>query len=361
MSSFDLLNQHVALCKTLEKKNLEIDKRKELVTKMADSEIVQKKQSIKDSQIERKIQSHHEELKRKREYYTNEIKKAEEKFEAYRLYCHQQMEMLEQKTDLVIRSLESQQETPTLSVSDDKILKRLEIEVQQLEEQKNEKYQKYLLLAKEEEDARLRDQRERVRMEEYNERMKKHYEHEMAMAAFQAKKEAAEREEEVRRQRKKEEREKEIQSIMSKHKCNYDQAQEMFIYRLANPVPVKSTEDIQRQNRNEAMKEIKKQYPQYKSVFNNLDVEYQNKLICLTGEHIVQFLETLKPQIELKLKFENDETLFFNDEYYDLYTDLTLDQQLECVKIKDKTKRHKYLDKFKKSRVQKINESHNCV
>ena len=361
MTSIDFLNQYAALCKTLEKKNLEIEKRKELVTKMADSEVIQQKIQRKENKIDTKIDSQKQQLEAKIDYFKNEIRLREEKmekevrdakenFEKYRYYCHKQIEQLEKKFEGIIQSLECQKEDTLLSVSDDKILKRLEIEVQQLEGQCQEKYQKYLQLQKEEAKTRQKQALEELRLEEEKARIEEHTKREYALQMAQIQKDREERE----REEKRKQRDLQIQEVMKKHNCDYNEAYQIWSR------PSVSLEEIQRQNRNEAMKEIRKQYAQYKVILNELDVEHQNKLIRLTGDALVQFLETLKPQIELKLKFEKDET-WLDDEHQDLFQDISLDKQFECMKIKDKAKRHKFLDKFKKSRVEKINILHHCV
>jgi hypothetical protein len=361
MSFTILINETISLGKLIEKKKLEIEKRKELISKMTESEVLQLKLQKKETKIDTKIGSQKQQLEAKIDYFRNEIRLREEKmekeirdarenFEKYRSYCHGQMEQLEKKFEGIIQGLECQKEDSVLSVSDDKILKRLEIEIQQLEDQQKTKQERALQLQAQEAKARQREALEEFRLQEEKIRMEDQRKREYALQMARIQLDREERE----RQQKRDQRDLEIQEVMKKHNCEYNEAYQIWSRPTVDP------EEIQRQNRNEAMKELRKQYSQYKVVLNELDVEHQNKLIRLRDVDIVQFLETLKPQIELKLKFENDET-WLDDEHQDLFQDLTLDKQFECLKIKDKAKRHKFLDKFKKSRVDKLNELHNCV
>jgi hypothetical protein len=176
----------------------------------------------------------------------------------------------------------------------------------------------------------------------------------LALQEAQVQNERAERE----REEKKEQREKEIRLIMKQHSCDFDEAYQIWSR------PNVDIEAVRREKQNNDIKEnikrIKKEYPDYKFILQELDQEHRKKAVGLSGESLLQFLETLKPQIQQKLKFEKDET-WLDDEHFNIYFDRTLDEQFQCMKIKDKLKRHKFLDTFVKSRVEEINESLHCV
>jgi hypothetical protein len=346
-----MLSDVASYDKMIHKKELEISKRKELVEQMAMSDAVIQKNQMKEDKIDNKQQFIREELNRKIDYYRNEIRKKEEQFEIYKKYCLDQIEIAEQKAESSIKMLESQKSPDSVNVTDDKILKRLEIEVEQLTEERNNRYNLYL----KENEAYLKNlQKERLedlQMEEEKQRQEEHRKRELYLIEKRAEEERADRLAEEKRQRIKDQ----IQAIMKREQCDEQTAKDMYMYSLTKQGS-QSVQQKQETNIHTLAKQIRLQYPQYKSIVSELDKEYTEKMIRLEGDSLVKFLETMKPLIEMKLKFEEDETLL-DENHQEIYSDLTLDQQIECIKLKTKEKRYKYLEKLKKTRSDKINDS----
>lgn len=360
-SILTLLDESSSLAKQIKKKTDEIEKRKELIEKMADSEIVQQKTEFKENKIDSKISQQQSTLDSKRQYYQNEIKlaqdkcdkemrDAQEKLEKYRMYCHQQMELLEQKFDTSIKALEQQKDTSILSVSDDKILKRLEIEIRQLEEQKRIKDLMYEKESKEFASAKKREMLEQYALEEEKQRQEDYRKRELALQEASIKKAVEDREREQKRQ----EREEEIQSIMKSRNCSHEKAFDIW----RSP---KVSEDVkEKQDVNAQMKQIRIQYPEHKLIWSELDGEYKKRVVRMNEEELIAFIATMTPLLQAKLKIESEVT-FLDDIHEELYESLSLDLQFQCIKLKDKAKRYKFLDKYKKTRVDEINESFDCV
>lgn len=356
-----ILDDILSLNKTINKKELEIEKRKELIEKMASSEVVIQKNEKKEEKVESKISLQQSALENKRQYYQNEIKlaqekcdkemrDAQEKYEKYRTYCHQQMELAEQKTDSLIKALEQQKESSSVSVTDDKILKRLEIEIQQLRAQEKEKQERYARENDKYHKARQQEILEQYQRDEEKQRQEDYRKREMILQQQQI--ERAERERKAEERRK--QTQMEIRSIMEKENCDYETACHLW-GRPKQSLSVKEKEDVEK-----LAKQIRIQYPQYKPYISEFDKEYIKKMVRLEGDALIQFLEKMKPLMEEKIKFEADETVL-DDKHSEMYDSLTLDQKIECIKLKTKEKRYKYCEKNQRTRAEQINDSLGCV
>lgn len=350
----------------IRKKEQEIEKRKELATKMMESSVVVQKLQQKESKIESKIEGHRTELQRKRDHYEAEIKKAEEKFETYRAYCLRQIETAEEKAEASIKLLEQEQQQlqSGMSVAEDKALKKLEIELSQLQERMTTTQQTLEKESNAYSEYKRKEQLAQLQMEEYQQRLKDQIAKEEAIQQQQIRQAEEERKKEERRKRTQEE----INDIMKRAGCSYEQAVSMWqsrTYPTGNQVVNRDEEE--RKRIIARMRELKDKYKttEFLPVLRALDIEFQKKVVRLEEPDLDKFLKEYKPQIEALTKFEND-PLALNEEYEEKFSDLNLDEQLECIKIKDKLKRHKFIDKTLKSRVvktrvDKINEQHGCV
>ena len=350
----------------IHKKQQEIEKRKELATKMMESSAVIQKQQQKESKIESKIEGHRTDLQRKREHYEAEIKKAEEKFETYRAYCLRQIETAEEKAEASIKLLEQEQQQlqTGMSVAEDKAVKKLEIEVIQLTERMKNAQMILDKMVHEQAEYRRKEMLHQIAMEEAQQRINEQIAREKAIQEQQIRQAEEERKKEERRKRTQEE----INDIMKRAGCSYEQAVSMWqsrTYPTGNQVVNRDEEE--RKRIVARMRELKDKYKttEFLPVLRALDIEFQKKVVRLEEPDLDKFLKEYKPQIEALEKFEND-PLALNEEYESKFADLTLDEQLECIKIKDKLKRHKFIDKVLKSRVvktrvDKINEQHGCV
>ena len=360
-TSISSLDEIMMINKNISKKELEIQKRKELMQQMAQSEAHLLKQQKKESKIDSKIQSQKQQLESKIQYFQSEIRHHEEKmekiirdardqFEKYRSYCHSQISVLEQKYEGIIQGLEgAKEEVP--SISDDKILKRLEIEVQQLNEAVKEKRERYFKEQDEQMRAMRRERLLELQMEEDKVRREEERKRELAMQQREIERLEKERKEEQKR----DQRKAEIEAIMIKERCDYVKACEIWSLPPIDP-EVKERQDVEK-----IMKQLRISYPFYKSTISELDLPYRRRLARLTEDTlIVEFLEKMKPLIEEKLKLEED-PLFLDDAHNEIYNELPLDTQLQCIKIKDKMKRYKFLDKYKKTRVDRINDELGCL
>ena len=361
-----LLNDVSSYDKMIHKKELEISKRKELVDQMAMSEAVILKGQAKEDKIDRQIENNKTQLEAKIMYFRNEIHNKEEKlekdirdlrekYENYRSYCNDQIRVLENKFEGIINHLESQKQTTNISVADDKIMKKLEIELEQLNKERNERYTTYLNENEKFIKAKQRDAMEDLRMQEEKMRMEEHRKRELFLIEKRAEQERAEKLAEEKRQKTKDQ----IESIMRRENCSYEVAKDMYMYSLTKQGAVQSQEK-QKETLQDTCKQIRLQFPHYKYIVSELDKEYTEKMVRLEGDALVKFLESMKPLIDMKLQFDEDETLL-DEKHQEIYSELTLDQQLECIKLKTKEKRYKYLEKLKKTRSQKINDSLGCV
>lgn len=366
MSAENFLNEARDLAKSLQKKENELVKRKELMQQMAMSEVVLQKNQAKEGKIERQIEYHKSTFDAKIQYFRSEISNKEEKlekdirelkerYEHYRTYCNDQIKILETKLEGILQNLEHQKQSENLSIADDKIIKRLEIEIEQLKEQQKNKMERYFK-EKQEETRYLQKQRlEEIQQEEEKQRQEEYRKRELAMIDRRVELDRAERLAEQRRQ----ERQEKIKSIMKIHNCDEQTAKDMYMYNLtidsAKTVQIQQSNDIYK-----LAKEIRLKYPQYKYIVSELDKEYTSKMVRLEGDALVKFLESMKPLIEMKLQFESDETAL-DEKHQEIYQDLPLDQQLECSKLKTKQKRYKYLETKQKTRSEKINDSLGCV
>lgn len=358
-----LLTKASSLQSEITKKEKEIEKRKELAEQMSQSESLKQKNQLKENKIDAKIQKEQTTLESRRDYFHREIKAAYDKmektiqdakdsFENYRTYCLGQIESLEKKTNANIELLEQSKESSS-SVNDDKILKRLEIELKQLKEDHQRTWALYdkentaLLKAKQQEYLnQLQMEQEKLRMEENRKR-------ELALQERRIQ----QQEDERKRQEKRERTRLEIHKIMMDYGCSQDEAQIIWMNQNNNPI---SKEDIllkRRQNIAKRRSEIRKLHPEFKYVIDELDDEYSAKLIRQSDDQILPFLTKMKPLIDLKVAFDKDETLL-DDDHTQIYMEkLTLDQQLECIKLKTKKQRYKYLDSFQKLRSEEWNDS----
>lgn len=366
MNSTTLMNRLTINISAMKKKELEIDKRKELIQQMEQSEVNQKKNEIKENKIDVQIESHRKKAERKRFYFENEIKNAEDKyekivreakeqFEKYRNYCLNQIQNIETTTDDIIETLEKQKDISIPSFSDDKILKRLEIELKQLQDENQQLFEQHTKQSQLEFENKKREMKEEEERRLYNERMQAAWKREQYLQELAMKKAKEEKEKEEKRQK----TQFEIETIMKRENCSYDVAKDMYTYNISKQGAIhskqKQQDDIQQQS-----KLIRQQYPQYKFIVSELDKEYTKKMIELPEDKVKDFFETLKPLIEMKLKFEEDTTLL-DDKHQQMYETLTLDQKFECHKIKSKQKRYLYIQKYHKTRAEQINESLGCV
>lgn len=203
--------------------------------------------------------------------------------------------------------------------------------------------------------ARQREAMDELRMQEEKMRMEENRKRELYMIEKRAEQERAEKLAEEKRQQTK----NQIEALMKRENCDYETARDMFMYSLTKQGAAQ-VQDKKQISLHDLCKQIRLQYPQYKPIISELDREYTEKMVRLEGDALVKFLESMKPLIEMKLKFEEDETLL-DDKHQEMYLDLPLDQQLECVKLKTKEKRYKYLEKVRKTRAEKINDSLGCV
>lgn len=386
MSSIVLYQKASSLNATLSKKQSEIEKRKELIQQMPTSEAVQAKNQLKESKIDRQIEGYKTTLDSKLEYYRKEIsmseqkmekkvqeardamerkvKDAEKEFENYRTYCHTQMNLLEQKYETTIKTLEGSKETVSVSVADDKILKRLEIEVKQLQEEYNQAIARAEAESNAEHRARVRDAQEMAMLEDQKRREHEYFLAERARQEEQMMKQR----EEQRKEEKRQEREQQIQQIMKQNNVSYEVACDVFKTQnhaskdnvIAVVNQMKQQEALK--ERDKQMTQIRVEYPQYRKILIEIytDQEYTNKLLRLPKEKVVEFLETMKPLIEALQKFEDDETLL-DEKHQGMFDNLSLDTKLECIKLKDKQKRYKFIEKNNKTRVEKINDNLGCV
>ena len=138
------------LSRDLTNKTLEIEKRREVIQKFRESEAQRKKIEVKKEKLSAKEEIEKLTLEKRIAYYHGEIKKAEEKFEAYRDYCLKQIEVCESKASLALQSIEVNKNSLDDIASDedsDKTLTRLKKEKEQLEEQINYKNQRRILVA----------------------------------------------------------------------------------------------------------------------------------------------------------------------------------------------------------------------
>ena len=359
--SNNLFEEADSLTKQLSKKRLELQKRKELNNKMVESDIVLQKQKIKEAKIEKQIETIKSQLDSKVEYFRleirlgeekmeKEIRDAKEKFEKYRQYCYGQIEGVEKKFGSQIELLEQSKEQAASSIADDKILKRLEIEIDQLKELSEKKMTQYEKEAKEELAAKRQEMLLQMQMDEEKQRLEDHRKKQQQLQERELQNSINER----KKQEKKEQRESDIAAIMENQQCSYEEAIQIWSRPAINP-KVKEKQDIEM-----LTKQIRLTYPAYKPIISELDIEYQSKMVKLEGDALLKFLETMKPLIQLKQEFENDVTVL--DEYrFEVYNNLSLDNQIACIKLKTKEKRYKFLEQFKKSRVDKINDDFGLV
>lgn len=232
-----ILSDVTSFDKAIHKKELEISKRKELVEQMAMSDSVMEKNRMKEDKIDNKQQFIREELNRKIDYYRNEIRKKEEQFETYKKYCLDQIEIAEQKAESSIKVLESQKSPDSISVTDDKILKRLEIEVEQLTKERNERYNLYLRENEAYMKAKRKEMLEEIQMEEAKQRQEENRKRELYLIEKRAEEERAERVAEEKRKRTR----NEIEAIMKREECDYNTAKDMFMYGISKKGAQKST------------------------------------------------------------------------------------------------------------------------
>ena len=366
MNSTQSLIRLTAILSSIKKKTAELETRKKLVQEMEQSDIVLQKQQAKEEKLERQIQSHRDELKRKRDYYENELKMNEDKYEReiqklrnqyenYRDYCHRKMNESESTIEKTIEKLEAEKDKKTLFLSDDKILKRLEIELKQLEDEHTEVFSKYSEQQQQEHTNRIKEHQEDEARREYQQRMHEQWKREQYLQELEIKKAQEEREAEEKRQKVR----FEIEAIMKRENCSFEVAKDMYQYNISKQGAIFSKEK-QRDDMQEQSKKIRLAYPQYKFIVSELDKEYTEKMIKLEGDALVSFFESLKPLVELKLKCEADDTLL-DDKHQEMYDTLTFDQKIECWKLKSKEKRYKFIEKNKRSRVQQINDRLGCV
>lgn len=362
MANSNLLYEEASALRTqLHKKQSELEKRKELSNKMIESDIVLQKQKMKEEKVEKQIDIIKSQVDSKVEYFRleirlgeekmeKEIRDAKEKFEKYRQYCYGQIEGVEKKFGSQIELLEQSKEQLTLSVADDKIIKRLEIEIEQLKEKSENK----MIQSEKEREAELKVKRQErmmeIMIEEEKLRNEEHRKREQQLQERELQKAMQERKDQERREK----RDGEIQAIQVENNCSIEEARNIWSR------PKVDSKTKERIDINKLAQQIRITYPAYKPIISELDIEYTTKMVKLEGDALLKFLETMKPLVQLKQEFENDDTQL-NYEYTQLYDKLSIDNKITCIKLKTKEKRYKFLDKFKKTRVDEMNDGFGCV
>lgn len=171
----------IANVKLIEKKKLEVDKRREVIATIANTYVAKKKDEAKLQVIDMKIQSKVQAFEQTISYYKSEIEKAEKKlqddidvikkkmeveieklqnkFETYRAYCLTGIQTTSEKRDSLTEPLEKKKEILEASMvkeeDDDKVLVRLKIELGQLVDREKELEEALSKAMEEEQKARV--------------------------------------------------------------------------------------------------------------------------------------------------------------------------------------------------------------
>lgn len=358
----------MSLLRKIQKKENEIEKRKEMIQQLPLNQAILQKQQHRDNSINNKVDNIKKTTDAKIQYFRKEIESKESKlqqdirdlqdrFDSYKQYCLNQIENIESKQVYEINKLESMKDAPIVSLSDDKLLQRLEIELKQLEEQYNEENNRLIKERQQEHENRVKDEKER----QYNEQMKQRRDELWKQEKARQEKQEAEERQKRKDEEARQERQEKIQQLMKMHGCDLETATQMYMYNLTREsAQVYVKQDMSHAEIYSKAKEIRLKYPDYKNIVSELDKEYTAKLARLSEDQVVSFLEKMKPLIEAKLEYEEDETNM-DESHQEMYDDLTLDQKLQCVAFKTKEKRYKFLEKNKKLKSDRVNAAFHCV
>lgn len=324
-----------------ERKEQKIDMKAEFKTKSIDSTIGYYRNQLDDARarLDKEMLAANNRLEQARLRHQKETEEAEAKFNRYQEYCQEMIKKEEEKRDTILSSFEKQKElvveTVTHDEEADKVLVRLKVELEQLENSYKEDYALWEQETRKEQLQRKKQQDEFVRMEQEK------YEHAQWMENERLKQEALAR----KSKEDQEERERKERRKLQEAKEEAEKAKKQ------------EEKEILKSQRQKFMKEYYPNLsPEATGIYTKLkDIEagFPNALYKDAHEQ-----ETLKDCEEFLLSFADDmkELIAFEDGPFrrwtivekDIYETLGLYDRLKAMKIKDKTKRRDFLAKFDK-------------